>query len=229
MNRKLVSSLIATTTLLTAAVLPARAGEHESWINADTLSKDPRALCSDVGLGSNTQNNNGSSSSYNRNSAASSNSASGNRSSTRSSNSTHNDGGGGSVSVLGIFSVGGSGGSKGSNSSYSNNSNRYANASSSNRANASGYSNAFDRNASTVVTGKNCDAFVGAAAARDIAHDNNQTAIQINQDNNSTARYGIDAQVKINENNNQTAVQLLNTQRRSGAVNNLVQWYTPQH
>lgn len=218
MNRKLVSSLVAATTLLTAAVLPARADEHQSWINADTLSKDPRALCSDVGLGSNTQNNNGTSSSYNRNSAANSSSASGNSSSTRSSNSTHNDGGGGSVSVLGIFSVGGSGGSKGSNASYSNNSNRYASASNSNRSSAAGYSNAFNRDSSTVVTGKNCDAFVDAAAARDIAHDNN-----------STARYGIDAQVKINDSNNQTAIQLLNSQRRSGAVNNLVQWYTPQH
>ncbi|XGV98521.1 MAG: hypothetical protein ACAF41_06205 [Leptolyngbya sp. BL-A-14] len=217
MNRKLVSSIIAATTLFTS-VLPAFAGEQQSWINGDTLAKDPRALCSDVGLGSNTQNNNGSSSSSSRTASAKNNSASGASSSSQSNNSTHNDGGGGSVSVLGLFSVGGNGGSKGSNSSSASNSSRYAQASASSQSSASSRANAFNRDSSTVVTGKNCDAFVGAAAARDIAHDDN-----------ITARYGIDAQVKINDSNNQTAVQLLNSQRRSGAVNNLTQWYSPQH
>ncbi|WP_219904548.1 hypothetical protein [Stenomitos frigidus] len=215
MNRKLVSSLIAATTLFTS-VLPAFAGEQQSWINGDTLAKDPRALCSDVGLGSNTQNNNGSSSSSTRNAAANSNSASGASSNSQSSNSTHSAGGGGGFSFLGI-GASGSGSSKGSNSSSASNSNRYAQASASSQSSASSRANAFNRDSSTVVTGKNCDAFVGAAAARDIAHDDNVTA-----------RYGIDAQVKINDSNNQTAVQLLNSQRRSGAVSNLTQWYSPQ-
>ena len=209
MNRKLASSLIATAALITS-VLPANAGEQQSWINGDTLAKDPKALCSDVGLGSNTQNNNGSQSSSSRSTASSSSSASGSSSSIRSTTSTHNNGGGGSVSVLGLFSVGGNGGSQGSNSNYSNNSNRYAQASASSRSNSSSYASAYNRDSSTVVTGKNCDAFVEAAAARDIAHDTNQTAIQINQ------------------NNNQTAVQLFNSQRRAGAVSNLTQWYSPQ-
>lgn len=215
MNRKLVSSIIAATTLFTS-VLPAFAGEQQSWINGDTLAKDPRALCSDVGLGSNTQNNNGSSSSSNRTASAKNNSASGASSSAQSNNSTHSAGGGGGFSFLGI-GASGSGESKGSNSSASNNSNRYAQASASSQSSASSRASAFNRDSSTVVTGKNCDAFVGAAAARDIAHDDN-----------ITARYGIDAQVKINDSNNQTAVQLLNSQRRSGAVSNLTQWYSPQ-
>ena len=216
MNRKLVSSLIAATTLFTS-VLPAFAGEQQSWINGDTLAKDPRALCSDVGLGSNTQNNNGSSSASSRTASAKNNSASGASANAQSSNSTHSAGGGGGFSFLGI-GASGSGESKGSNSSASSNSNRYAQASASSQSSASSRANAFNRDSSTVVTGKNCDAFVGAAAARDIAHDDNQTA-----------RYGIDAQVKINDSNNQTAVQLLNSQRRSGAVSNLTQWYSPQH
>jgi hypothetical protein len=215
MNRKLVSSLIAATTLFTS-VLPAFAGEQQSWINGDTLAKDPRALCSDVGLGSNTQNNNGSSSSSNRSASAKNNSASGASASAQSSNSTHSAGGGGGVSFLGI-GVSGSGSSKGSNGSAASNSSRYAQASAASQSSASSRANAFNRDSSTVVTGKNCDAFVGAAAARDIAHEDNVTA-----------RYGIDAQVKINDSNNQTAVQLLNSQRRSGAVSNLTQWYSPQ-
>lgn len=216
MNRKLVSSLIAATTLFTS-VLPAFAGEQQSWINGDTLAKDPRALCSDVGLGSNTQNNNGSSSASNRTASAKNNSASGASSSSQSNNSTHSAGGGGGFSFLGI-GASGSGESKGSNSSSASNSNRYAQASATSQSSATSRTNAFNRDSSTVVTGKNCDAFVGAAAARDIAHDDN-----------ITARYGIDAQVKINDSNNQTAVQLLNSQHRSGAVSNLTQWYSPQH
>jgi hypothetical protein len=217
MNRKLVSSLITATTLFTS-VLPAFAGEQQSWISGDTLAQDPKALCSDVGLGSNIQNNNSSSSSSSRTASARNSSASGASSSFQSSTSSHNDGGGGNVSVLGLFSVGGNGGSQGSNSGSASNSSRYAQASASSQSGAFSQSNAFNRDSSTVVTGKNCDAFVGAAAARDIAHDNNLTT-----------RYGVDAQVRINESNNQTAVQLFNSQHLSGVVSNLTQWYSPQH
>ncbi|WP_347608573.1 hypothetical protein [Trichormus azollae] len=31
-------------------------GGHQSWVNPNTLAEDPRALCSDVGLGNNTRN-----------------------------------------------------------------------------------------------------------------------------------------------------------------------------
>jgi hypothetical protein len=205
MNRKFASTLIAATALLTA-VLPAHAQEHESWINAETLAKDPRALCSDVGLGENKQNNHGSFSSYDRNATANRSSASGSNANSRSNSNSHNDRGSGSVSVFGIVSVGGGGGSQGSNASHSSNSSRYARATASSQSSANGRSSTYNRDSVTVVTGKNCDAFVEAAAARDIAHDNNQTAI------------------KINDSNNQTAIELLNTQRRSGAVENLIRW-----
>lgn len=49
MNRKAFSLMIAVTLIIPA--LPVRADEHTSWIDADTLAGDPRAYCSDVGLG----------------------------------------------------------------------------------------------------------------------------------------------------------------------------------
>ncbi len=228
MFRKLSASVLTVTAIATSAILPAHAGEQQSWINSDNLAKDPKALCSDVGLGSNTQNNNGSSSSSNRNSASASNSASGSNTSTQSNSSSSKAGGGGGFSFLGI-GASGSGSSQNSSSSYANKGSQYQTASANSNSSASSRASAFNRDSSTVVVGKNCDAFVGAAAARDIAHDTNQAAIQMNQDNNGTARYGIDAQVKINDSNNKTAVDLFNAQRRGGAVSNLTQWYTPGH
>ncbi len=125
-------------------------GDHKSWVDSNTLAKDPRALCSDVGLGSNTLN-------------SSSKLALANSSDVRSnSGKTSNAGGGGGVSFLGI-GVSGSGSSSGSqNNSDSkvNNSNR-----SEEKTNAS----------STVVQGKNCDAFVNSAAARDMNFEDNLT------------------------------------------------------
>ncbi len=126
-------------------------GDHQSWVSPDTLAKDPRALCSDVGLGSNTR-----SSSSKLALATSSN----NRSS---SSRTHNDGGGGGGSFLGIVSVNGGGSSQGSQSSSDSKVSSY------NRTEENTSSS------STVVQGRNCDAFVNAAAARDMNYQDNLT------------------------------------------------------
>ncbi|GBE94379.1 hypothetical protein [Nostoc cycadae] len=125
-------------------------GDHQSWVDPKTLANDPRALCSDVGLGNNTRN-------------SSSKIALATSTSARSSASrSHNDGGGGGVSIFGI-GVSGSGASQGSQNnseSRDNNNNRTEENSSS---------------SSTVVQGRNCDAFVNAAAARDMNYQDNLT------------------------------------------------------
>ncbi|MBW4562060.1 MAG: hypothetical protein KME32_13075 [Mojavia pulchra JT2-VF2] len=125
-------------------------GDHQSWVDPKTLANDPRALCSDVGLGSNTR-------------SSSSKLALATSTSTRSSSSrSHNDGGGGGVSIFGI-GVSGSGASQGSQ----NNSDSKDNRNNRNEENSS--------NSSTVVQGKNCDAFVNSAAARDMNYEDNLT------------------------------------------------------
>jgi hypothetical protein len=184
--RKLTTSLLAATTLL-ASALPANAGpfdgvssgifkpgtatsggaagnaapvgnsevqglgDHQSWVDPKVLAKDARALCSDVGLGNNTR------SSASKIALATSTS---NRSSSAK---THNNGGGGGVSVLGIVGVNGSGSSQGSE----NNSNSKDTRNNSNEERSS--------NSSTVVQGRNCDAFVNSAAARDMNYQDNLT------------------------------------------------------
>ncbi|HIK05882.1 MAG TPA: hypothetical protein IGS40_14400 [Trichormus sp. M33_DOE_039] len=125
-------------------------GDHQSWVDPNTLAKDPRALCSDVGLGSNT-------------SSSSSKIALATSTSTRSSSSrSHNDGGGGGVSIFGI-------GVSGNGSSQGNQSNSESKDS---RSNSTEERNS---NSSTVVQGKNCDAFVNSAAARDMNYQDNLT------------------------------------------------------
>ncbi|MFN6565653.1 hypothetical protein A6770_11300 [Nostoc minutum NIES-26] len=125
-------------------------GDHQSWVDPKTLANDPRALCSDVGLGNNT-------------SSSSTKLALANSTSTRSSSSrSHNDGGGGGVSFLGI-GVSGSGASQGSqNNSDSKDQRTNRNEEKTNSS-------------STVVQGKNCDAFVNSAAARDMNYEDNLT------------------------------------------------------
>ncbi|AFY45429.1 hypothetical protein [Nostoc sp. PCC 7107] len=127
-------------------------GDHQSWVDPKTLANDPRALCSDVGLGNNTRN-------------SSSKIALATSTSTRSSASrSHNDGGGGGggVSIFGI-GVSGSGASQGSqNNSESRDNNN-------NRTEENSNSSA------TVVQGRNCDAFVNSAAARDMNYQDNLT------------------------------------------------------
>ncbi|MCM0594135.1 MAG: hypothetical protein HEQ35_04615 [Gloeotrichia echinulata IR180] len=125
-------------------------GDHKSWVDSNTLAKDPRALCSDVGLGNNTSNNSSKLVIASSNSDRSSSSRS------------HNDGGGGGVSFLGI-GVSGSGASQGSQ----NNSQSSSSTSNRNQENSN--------SSSTVVQGKNCDAFVNAAAARDANFEDNLT------------------------------------------------------
>jgi hypothetical protein len=188
--RKLTTSLLAATTLL-ASTLPANAGpfdgvssgvfkpatsggsvgnvvpdnsptpvgngevqglgDHQSWVDPKVLAKDARTLCSDVGLGNNTH-------------SSASKIALATSTSTRSSSAkTHNNGGGGGVSVLGIVGVNGSGSSKGSE----NNSNSKDTRNNSNEERSS--------NSSTVVQGRNCDAFVNSAAARDMNYQDNLT------------------------------------------------------
>lgn len=125
-------------------------GDHQSWVDPNVLAEDPRALCSDIGLGNNVRTN-------------SSEIALVNSSSTRSSSSkSHNDGGGGGVSIFGI-GVNGSGSSQGSQNQSQSKDER----SSHNEKNSS--------SSSTVVQGKNCDAFVNAAAARDMNYQDNLT------------------------------------------------------
>ncbi|MBD2302163.1 hypothetical protein H6G80_21410 [Nostoc sp. FACHB-87] len=125
-------------------------GDHQSWVDNKTLANDPRALCSDVGLGNNTR-------------TSSSKIALATSTSTRTSSSrSHNDGGGGGVSILGI-GVSGSGASQGSQ----NNSESRDSRTNRNEENSS--------SSATVVQGKNCDAFVNAAAARDINYQDNLT------------------------------------------------------
>lgn len=130
-------------------------GDHQSWVNQKTLANDPRALCSDIGLGNNTRNN-------------SSKLALANSTDTHSSSAeSHNDGGGGGFSFLGIGASG-----SGSTQGTKNNSNTRAQNSNRTEENSS--------SSSTVVQGKNCDAFVNSAAARDM-----------NYEDNLTQRYGI--------------------------------------
>ncbi|QSJ19407.1 hypothetical protein JYQ62_12195 [Nostoc sp. UHCC 0702] len=125
-------------------------GDHQGWVDPKTLANNPRALCSDVGLGNNTSN-------------SSSKFALATSSSNRSSSSrSHKDGGGGGVSFLGI-GVSGSGSSQGSQN------NSDSKDQSSNRTEEK------TNSSSTVVQGKNCDAFVNAAAARDMNYQDNLT------------------------------------------------------
>ncbi|MBH8571792.1 hypothetical protein I8752_01855 [Nostocaceae cyanobacterium CENA369] len=125
-------------------------GDHQSWVDPKTLANDPRALCSDVGLGNNTN-------------SSSTKLALATSTSTRSSSSrSHNDGGGGGVSFLGI-GVSGSGASQGSQNNSDSKDQR------SNRNEEK------TNSSSTVVQGKNCDAFVNSAAARDMNYEDNLT------------------------------------------------------
>lgn len=125
-------------------------GDHQSWVDNKVLAKDPRALCSDVGLGNNT-------------STKSSDIALATSNSTRSSSSqTHNERGGGGGSFLGI-GVSGSGSTQGSKNN-SNQSDRSTNSTDKNSSSSS-----------TVVQGRNCDAFVNSAASRDMNYQDNLT------------------------------------------------------
>lgn len=130
-------------------------GNHDSWIDQNTLSQDPRAMCSDVGLGSNTTASSGSNSSSRTNVSSSSRSDS------------NHDSGGGGFSFLGI-------GANGSGSAQ--NSNQQNQASDDRRNDSATHAS----NSSTVQVGRNCDAFVQSAAARDM-----------NYEDNLTERYGI--------------------------------------
>lgn len=136
-------------------------GDHESWVSQDVLAEDPRALCSDVGLGNNTY------ASSNRNSSSSSS-----RTRNSSSSASSREGSGG-VSVLWGLASGGGGGAG---------SNRARN--SSDQSNRERESSASSTETSTVVVGRNCDAFVESAAARDMNYEDNLTerySIRVNR------------------------------------------------
>ncbi|MEL7357260.1 MAG: hypothetical protein AAFV85_18110 [Cyanobacteria bacterium J06634_6] len=136
-------------------------GDHDSWVSQDLLAEDPRALCSDVGLGSNTY------ASSNRSSSSSSN-----RTRTNSANSSSREGGGGGSALWGLVSV--EGGGAGSNSSRNSN----------DQQSRDRQSNASSVETSTVVVGQDCDAFVEAAAARDMNYQDNLTerySIRVNR------------------------------------------------
>ncbi|NJM96005.1 MAG: hypothetical protein HC800_01220 [Phormidesmis sp. RL_2_1] len=125
-------------------------GDHDSWVSQEVLAEDPRALCSDVGLGNNTYASNSQSSTDNSE-----------RTRSRSSSSSAGGGGGG-VSFLGI-GVNGSGSSQNGQSS------------SNSRDTRNRQSDAQSTETSTVVVGRNCDAFVESAAARDMNYEDNLT------------------------------------------------------
>ncbi|NEQ26812.1 MAG: hypothetical protein F6K28_48855 [Microcoleus sp. SIO2G3] len=182
MNRKTFSALMIAATLILPA-LPVRADSYDSWIDSDTLAGDPQAYCSDVGLGHNVdasststaQNDIGTFTQNDTNSVSTTDSGYNNSSSDSYS---HAEGGGG----FSIFGFGASGSGSSTNSSSNTSSNGWD--SSYNSASDNGYSSTWDQSSqshqeelhASLQTGHNCDAFVGAAAARDMNHENNQTA-----------------------------------------------------
>ncbi|MEO0687363.1 MAG: hypothetical protein AAFY76_20520, partial [Cyanobacteria bacterium J06649_11] len=118
-------------------------GNHKSWVDTKILADDPRALCSDTGLGNNIRTSSTriaqSTSQSSRSSSASASKA----------------GGGGGIKVFGIGGANGGGGKQNSQRKNQSNSSR------SNRTQQS------SSGSSTVVQGRNCDAFVESAAARE--------------------------------------------------------------
>jgi len=125
-------------------------GDHKSWVDTKILADDPRALCSDTGLGNNTRTSSvkiaQSTSQTNRSSSARASKA----------------GGGGGVKVLGF----------GANASGGKQSSQRGSQSSSSRSTRTQQSSS---GSSTVVKGRNCDAFVESAAARDMNYQDNVT------------------------------------------------------
>lgn len=129
-------------------------GDHESWVDTKVLSKDPRALCSDVGLGNDTR-------------TSSIKIAQSTSQTSRSSSATASKGGGGGGVGVNIFGIGvGANGSGGKQSSQRT---RNSDSSRSNRRQQ------VNTSSSTVVKGRNCDAFVESAAARDMNYQDNVT------------------------------------------------------
>ena len=136
-------------------------GDHDSWVSQDLLAEDPRALCSDVGLGSDT---------YAMNTSSSSSSSS--RTRTATSNSSAREGGGGGSALWGLVEVSGGGAGQSRSTARNDESNR------------SRQRDSQTVETSTVVVGQNCDAFVEAAAARDMNYEDNLTerySIRVNR------------------------------------------------
>lgn len=225
---KLSSSLVLASALFTS-LLPMQGVRAQDDLFGKLADKI-QCSTADVALGNNTQNDIQRNSASRQSSASNSNSAWGNSSNSQSSKKTHNDGGGGNVNVFGIVSVGGNGGSKGSQESNSRSSNAFGRNNAASNSSRSSNSSFSDKSSSTVAVGKvkDCDSNNAAAAAVITTVDTNRTAKDIANINADVSKYGIDAQVKINDSNNKTSVDLFNAQRRSGQVNNLIQWYTPQ-
>lgn len=202
----LSSALVLASSLFTG-LMPAQANEALFGRLADKI----QCSTADVGLGNNTQNNIQRNSSSRQNSASNSNNAWGNASNSQSSRRTQSASGGGGVGFFGI-SIGGSGSSQSSQQSQSNSSSAYGRNSTSQNSSRSSNASFSDRSSSTVVVGqvKDCDSNNAAAATVITTIDSNRTAERMNADNN------------------RTAIELFNSQRRSGQVQNLIQWYTPQ-
>jgi hypothetical protein len=182
----------------------------------------------DVALGSDIKNDIQRDSSSRQSASSKSDTSKGSNSQSQSKSSSSSAGGGGGVSFLGI-GVSGSGSSKNGSQSSSKSASSYFDQVKSSQSSKSASSHFHDRSTSTVVKGqvKDCDSNNAAAAAIITTLDTNKTAKEMNAQDNVTARYGIDAQVKINKDNNKAAVEMFKSQRKSGAVNNLVQWYNP--
>ncbi|MGB8700671.1 MAG: hypothetical protein WCD18_14740 [Thermosynechococcaceae cyanobacterium] len=226
---KLSSTLFVASTMVTSlmTISPVKAEDNAALFGQ--LAGKIQCSTADVALGSDIKNDIQRDSSSRQTSSSKSQTNQGGNSQSQSSSKSHNDGGGGSVSVLGLFSVGGSGGSKGSSNSSSKSSSSYFEQAKSAQSSKSSNSHFHYRSTSTVVKGqvKDCDSNNAAAAAIITTLDTNKTAKEINVQDNITARYGIDAQVKINSDNNKAAIEMFKSQRKSGAVNNLLQWQNP--
>jgi hypothetical protein len=216
---KLSASLLLVATVFTTA-LPQSVRADET--TADKLAD--KVQCSDVGLGQNTAMNTGTSTFNSDKSQSGNKSAWGSSSNSSAFNKSSSGGGGGSVSVLGLFSVGGSGGSKSNESGSSKSSNAFGNNSAFNNVNKVNSSNTFDRSTSTLVVGKNCDSNNAAAASMFNTLDNNKTDVKITEIKDATERRRIETTERMNRDNNATQVQLNNSNRSSNQVGNLLKW-----
>lgn len=163
-------SPILLTTAFTAISFPALADPSQSWINHNALSTDPQTYCSDKtgvntqnDIESSSQNDIGSQGDYNRNSQS------------MSSNNIKKGGGNAGIKV-GFIKLGGGG------ERYRQNQQQSA-SESENSSNATwdrSSQNTSDHSSTTaVVVGKDCDAFVNAAAQVEMNRDQQITNRQI--------------------------------------------------
>ena len=161
------------------------------------ISKDPKAMCKQVGLGNNTRTVDRTSGS-NREWNTASNTRWDNKSSNAGQSNSNSQGGGGlEVDVFGLFSVGGNGGGGGSSAKTWNNSNSNAGNKSNNNSGKSGANSSSKIATSKVVIGTDCTALIESAASMENNRMNNDTQRLDILVGNETQRYGIDKQHQV--------------------------------